>query len=84
MKIKVSLTGVLNGFVPEDTENKITVPEDGFIEVPEGTTGAQLLELLDLEQSASALVIDNSVTQTREQILEEGSWVTILGYVGGG
>jgi sulfur carrier protein ThiS len=83
MIVKVKMMGSLYAFTPRDDSN-ITLPDDGKIELEEGTTIRQLLDMLEVSKLAQAVTLNEEIVKDRDDVLNNKDRLCIIGIVGGG
>ena len=59
-------------------------PEDGFFDCISGMTIDELLHTLDVHQTTATVSLNHEICADRDTELNDGDWITVLGYVGGG
>ena len=79
MKVEINLYATLASYLPDEVREN-----DRMMEVSDGTTIADLLQLLRIPTEKAKLIFLDGVHAKMETVLEEGSRVGIFPPVGGG
>lgn len=75
MRIQLKLMGVL----------KDRTPEDGALDLPDGSTINHALALLEIDSApVQVMTVNSAIERDRERILNDGDELSVIPPVGGG